>query len=271
MDGLALGIAFWSHLCATAADRGIDLQDTRSDQLTSCSQGRAQRSRGLSWSRRRFSATSAGANLGPKPLRGSSKKYPPGVRAKPCTGSSTAWRHDPMLLCCGEALIDMIPAPTESGPEGLCAARRRGGLQHRDRARAARRTDRNADRAFHRSVRPAADGIASREPCRYLAARYLRSPQHARVRAAHGRPCLLHVLRRELGRTDARPGRHARAARRGQHALLRRHQSGLRARCRDLRRTAEARGRGPRRHARSEYPPELHPGHQALSRSSWTG
>ena len=42
MDGLALQIAFWSHLCATAADRGIDLQDARSDQLTTAA--RAARS-----------------------------------------------------------------------------------------------------------------------------------------------------------------------------------------------------------------------------------
>ena len=35
IEGLALEIAFWSRLCATAADSGIDLQDLRSDQLTS--------------------------------------------------------------------------------------------------------------------------------------------------------------------------------------------------------------------------------------------
>ena len=35
IDGLALEIAFWSRLCATAADSGIALQDQRSDQLTS--------------------------------------------------------------------------------------------------------------------------------------------------------------------------------------------------------------------------------------------
>ena len=42
IDGLALEIAFWSHLCATAADCGIDLHDERSDQLTSAA--RAARS-----------------------------------------------------------------------------------------------------------------------------------------------------------------------------------------------------------------------------------
>ncbi len=33
IEGLALEIAFWSQLCATAADAGIDLQDARSGQL----------------------------------------------------------------------------------------------------------------------------------------------------------------------------------------------------------------------------------------------
>lgn len=42
IDGLALEIAFWSRLCATAADRGIALQDQRSDQLVSAA--RAARS-----------------------------------------------------------------------------------------------------------------------------------------------------------------------------------------------------------------------------------
>ena len=35
IEGLALEIAFWSRFCATAADSGIELQDLRSDQLTS--------------------------------------------------------------------------------------------------------------------------------------------------------------------------------------------------------------------------------------------
>lgn len=34
IDGLALEIAFWSRMCATAADSGIALDDMRSDQLT---------------------------------------------------------------------------------------------------------------------------------------------------------------------------------------------------------------------------------------------
>ena len=42
IEGLALEIAFWSRLCATAADLGIDLQDLRSNQLTSAA--RAARS-----------------------------------------------------------------------------------------------------------------------------------------------------------------------------------------------------------------------------------
>ena len=42
IDGLALEIAFWSRLCATAADCGIALQDSRRDQLTSAA--RAARS-----------------------------------------------------------------------------------------------------------------------------------------------------------------------------------------------------------------------------------
>ena len=42
IDGLALEIAFWSRMCATAADSGIDLHDPRSDQLTSAA--RAARS-----------------------------------------------------------------------------------------------------------------------------------------------------------------------------------------------------------------------------------
>ena len=35
IDGLTLEIAFWSRYCAAAADSGIDLDDPRSDQLTS--------------------------------------------------------------------------------------------------------------------------------------------------------------------------------------------------------------------------------------------
>ena len=42
IDGLALEIAFWSRLCATAADCGIALQDARSDQLAAAA--RAARS-----------------------------------------------------------------------------------------------------------------------------------------------------------------------------------------------------------------------------------
>ena len=42
VEGLALEIAFWSRYCASAADTGIDLQDLRSDQLTSAA--RAARS-----------------------------------------------------------------------------------------------------------------------------------------------------------------------------------------------------------------------------------
>ncbi|MDE0052323.1 MAG: mannitol dehydrogenase family protein [Rhodospirillales bacterium] len=42
VDGLALEIAFWSRMCAAAADSGIDLHDPRSDQLTSAA--RAARS-----------------------------------------------------------------------------------------------------------------------------------------------------------------------------------------------------------------------------------
>ena len=34
IDGLALEIAFWSRMCATAADSGVALDDMRSDQLT---------------------------------------------------------------------------------------------------------------------------------------------------------------------------------------------------------------------------------------------
>ena len=42
IEGLALEIAFWSRFCATAADSGIELQDLRSEQLTSAA--RAARS-----------------------------------------------------------------------------------------------------------------------------------------------------------------------------------------------------------------------------------
>ena len=38
IDGLALEIAFWSRMCATAADSGIALDDMRSDQLTAAAQ-----------------------------------------------------------------------------------------------------------------------------------------------------------------------------------------------------------------------------------------
>ena len=38
IDGLALEIAFWSRMCATAADSGIALDDMRSDQLTVAAQ-----------------------------------------------------------------------------------------------------------------------------------------------------------------------------------------------------------------------------------------
>ena len=38
VDGLALGIAFWCHYCATAADFGIAIQDPISDRLTSAAQ-----------------------------------------------------------------------------------------------------------------------------------------------------------------------------------------------------------------------------------------
>ncbi len=38
IDGLALEIAFWSRMCAIAADSGIALDDMRSDQLTAAAQ-----------------------------------------------------------------------------------------------------------------------------------------------------------------------------------------------------------------------------------------
>ncbi len=61
-----------------------------------------------------LSRSLAGAHQWWKPSHGSLKVSGPAAR----TMSSTAGGCEPVLVCCGEALIDMIPAPTVSGCDG---------------------------------------------------------------------------------------------------------------------------------------------------------